>query len=129
MATLTRLSAAALATFMTVSLAAEPVLAQITPGSPGVGPAGGVSSTTAPSNSQGTPAGGTGVVGTTRVGPSTMAPAMPMAGTDTTMSEPPRRARRVRHHRRARHHAARPAMDSTGEGSSSGLNGSNAPSR
>lgn len=49
-------------------LAAQPSLAQ-SPTSPTVGPAGGVPSTTAPSNSQGTPAGGTGTVTTTRVAP------------------------------------------------------------
>ena len=53
------------AAVLALSFAAEPVFAQAT-----VGPAGGVGSTTAPSNSAGTPAGGTGVLSTTRVGPS-----------------------------------------------------------
>jgi len=96
-------------------LAAEPGFAQVTPGGALNGPAGGTSSTTAPSNSEGTPAGGTGAVGSTRVGPSGDAP--------STMT--------TARHRRARHrtrHAARPAA-TTDTGSSAGLNGSNAPAR
>jgi len=112
------LSHALLAAAMVVGLAAEPGFAQVTPGGALNGPAGGTSSTTAPSNSEGTPAGGTGAVGSTRVGPSGDAP--------STMTT----ARR-RRHRRARHrtrHAARPAA-TTDTGSSAGLNGSNAPAR
>jgi len=53
--------------------------------------AGGIPSTTAPSNSQGTPADSTGIVGGSRVGPSTTA--TPVRATHR---------HRVRHHR---HHA------------------------
>ncbi len=107
---------------LAAALAAGPALAQVTPGSPTVGPAGGVASTTAPSNSQGTPAGGTGVIGTTRVGPSTTAASTPDASTGAPA--PRRRARRVRH--RA-HRATQPATRDTN--SASGLNGSEPPSR
>lgn len=94
---------------------AVPALAQVTPGTALNGPAGGTASTTAPSNSEGTPAGGTGVVGTTRVGPSART---------TRASAPRRHTQRVRH--RARR-AVQPAA--TDAGSAAGLNGSNAPSR
>ena len=101
------------ATLLAAALAACPALAQVTPGSPAVGPAGGVASTTAPSNSEGTPAGGTGVIGTTRVGPSA-----------TRVSAPRHHVRRVRH--RAHHAARAGAADMN---SAAGLNGSEAPSR
>lgn len=114
MASMTRrFSFALLAAVMVGGLAAVPVYAQVTPGGALVGPAGGTPSTTAPSNNEGTPAGGTGVIGTTRVGP---------GGDAATLA----RARRHRH--RARHrarHAARPAATDTA--SAAGLNGSNAP--
>lgn len=102
---------------LAATVAAGPAFAQVTPGSPTVGPAGGVSSTTAPSNSEGTPAGGTGVIGTTRVGPSS-------TSSTPSASAPRRRAHRIRH--RA-HRAARPATSDTN--SAAGLNGSEAPSR
>ncbi len=118
MASITRrFSLALLAAALAGGLAAEPVLAQVTPGGAVVGPAGGTASTTAPSNNEGTPAGGTGVISTTRVGP----------GGDAAT---PARVRRHRHRHHARHRAqraARPAMNDTG--SAAGLNGSNAPSR
>lgn len=64
-------------------------------------PPGGVSSTTAPSNSQGTPAGGTGDVSTTSTG-------APMA------AEPTAHPRHMRHHRRMTHRRhARPMPAST----------------
>jgi len=110
-----RFSHALLAAAMVAGLAAEPAFAQVTPGGALNGPAGGTASTTAPSNSEGTPAGGTGVIGTTRVGPSGEA-----ASTTT--------ARRHRRARRRTRHAARPAA-TTDTGSSAGLNGSNAPAR
>lgn len=116
-----RVSSMLLAAAMVAGLAAEPAFAQITPGGALVGPAGGTGSTTSPSNSQGTPAGGTGVIGTTRVGPSGAA----MSSDTPAMAPAPRhRGRRARH--RARR-AARPAMNDTE--SAAGLNGSNAPSR
>ncbi len=118
MASMTRrFSVALLAAVMAGGLVAEPAFAQVTPGGALVGPAGGTASTTAPSNSEGTPAGGTGVISTTRVGP----------GGDAAT---PARARSHRHRHRARHrarHAARPAATDTG--SAAGLNGSNAPAR
>jgi len=114
-----RLSSALLAAAMVAGLAAEPAFGQITPGGAITGPAGGTASTTAPSNSEGTPAGGTGVVGSSRVGPGGTA-----VNSDSGTPVRHRRTRRARH--RARH-AARPVMNDTG--SSSGLNGSNAPSR
>ena len=114
MTTLTRISAALLASALFASMAAEPAFAQTSR----VGPAGGTSSTTAPSNSEGTPSGGTGVISTTRVGPSTLAPT---ASTPDTVA--PRRPRRVRHHRRP---APRPMHH---DGSSAGTSGSTAPSR
>lgn len=100
---------------LAAAVAAGPAFAQVTPGSPTVGPAGGVASTTAPSNSEGTPAGGTGVIATTRVGPSSMA----------STPAPRHHARRVRH--RARRPAATPVTTDTN--SAAGLNGSAAPSR
>jgi 5'-nucleotidase len=67
-----------------LSAAAGPAMAQAT-----VGPAGAIPSTTAPANGEGTPAGGTGTISTTRVGPSSTAAARP-----------------VRHYRARRHHVA-----------------------
>ncbi len=120
-----RIAAAVIATGMIVSLGMEPALAQMTPGGATVGPAGGVPSTTAPANGQGTPAGGTGVISTTRVGPSGVSP---MAAPATTpMADPmaaPARPRRVRHRRVRR---ARPAAE-VGTQSQQGTNGSVAPS-
>ena len=101
------------AVLLAAAVSAGPAFAQATPGGPTVGPAGGVASTTAPSNSEGTPAGGTGVIGTSRVGPGT-----------TRASAPRHHVRRVRH--RARH-AARPRTADIN--SAAGLNGSEAPSR
>jgi len=115
-----RLSPALLAAVVAVGLVAAPALAQITPGGATVGPAGGTASTTAPSNSQGTPAGGTGVIGTTTFNRSGNT-----VGGDTSSAPAPRRhARRARHGAR---HSARPATTDTG--SAAGLSGSNAPSR
>ncbi len=110
MNSMTRRSSAVL---LAAALAAGPAAAQVMPGSPTVGPVGGVASTTAPSNSEGTPAGGTGVIGTTRVVPSA-----------TRASAPRHHVRRVRH--RA-HHAARARTADIN--SAAGLNGSEAPSR
>jgi len=113
-----RFAQALLATAMAASLAAEPAFAQLNPSAPTNSAPGGTSSTTAPSNGEGTPAGGTGVIGAQRVGPAvaptTVAPATPMTTT-------PRRTRRVRPRRVVRHPAA-PAA--TGTQSGSGLNGS-----
>ncbi len=120
MASMTRrLSSALLVAAMVTGLAAEPAFAQVTPGGALTGPAGGTASTTAPSNSEGTPAGGTGVVGSSRVGRGGMA-----LNSDSGTPARHHRTRRARH--RA-YHAPRPVMNDTG--SSSGLNGSNAPSR
>ncbi len=120
---LRRLSHVLLAAVLVGGLAAVPAVAQVVPGGALNGPAGGTASTTAPSNNEGTPAGGTGTLGTTRVGP----------GGDTMGTTTPHRRR---HHSRHRRHAARPAMSGTGSsggmtdtGSSAGLNGSNAPAR
>ena len=101
------------AVLLAAAVSAGPAFAQVTPGGPTVGPAGGVASTTAPSNSEGTPAGGTGVVGTSRVGPSTARASAPRA-----------HVRRARHRK---HHTARPRT--TDINSAAGLNGSEAPSR
>ncbi len=101
-----RLSAAACALVIGLSFAAEPAFAQATNG-----PSAGVGSTTAPSNSEGTPAGGTGTVANTRVAPS---------GQTASTHRSRRRARR------ARHPAAAPT---TGTQSDSGLNGSAVPAR
>ena len=117
----------AAAALMALSVAAEPVLAQAT-----VGPAGGVGSTTAPSNSAGTPAGGTGVISTTRVGPNgvTQAPTQnttpmnggpaggPVVGAPAATASTAR-ARRVRHRARP---APRPATQ-VGTQSQAGTNG------
>lgn len=80
------------------------------------GPAGGVPSTSAPGNSQGTPAGGTGVIGGTRVVPTSPAPAAatpsaPLVGGQQGTAETHRTRRRVR--RRVRHHTATPTAPST----------------
>jgi len=90
-----RLSHVLFAAAMVAGLAAEPAFAQVTPG--------GTGSTTAPSNSEGTPAGGTGAVGSTRVGPSGDA-----ASTTTA------RRHRHRHRRHRTRYAARPAPTDTG---------------
>jgi hypothetical protein len=113
-----RFSSTLLAAAMIAGLAAEPAFAQVTPGGALTGPAGGTGSTTAPSNSEGTPAGGSGALGTTRVGPS---------GTMPSTASPAPVRHRTRHARRRARQAARPAMNDTG--SAAGLNGSNAPSR
>ena len=107
------------------SLSIVPAFAQVSPSGPTVGPAGGVATTTSPSNSEGTPAGGTGVVGNTRVGPSTVRPVAPMATTPTTAStSAPARRHRVYHRRRVAHPA--PATE-VGTQSQAGTNGSVAP--
>lgn len=97
-----RLSAALIAAAVFATLSIEPAFAQYSPGAP-VGPAGGVGSTTAPSNSQGTPSGGTGTLSTTRVGPSTTAE-QPAAVRAAPTRHRARELRRHRHHRR--HHRA-----------------------
>lgn len=118
MASITRrFSSALLAAAMVAGLAVEPVFAQVVPGGALNGPAGGTASTTAPSNSEGTPAGGTGVLGTTRVGPGSPA--------STARATPRRRVRHARH--RARRTARPATMNDTQ--SAAGLNGSNAPAR
>ena len=132
MASLTRrISSIVLASAMVVGLAAEPAFAQVTPGGPLSGPAGGTPSTTAPSNSEGTPAGGTGVIGRTNVAPSPT-----FGSTGSSAVSAPRRTRPTAAQRRAARRraaaarrAASPAASDTGAASSSGLNGSNAPSR
>lgn len=128
-----RLSSVLLAAAMVGALV-EPSVAQVSPGAPTVGPAGGTPSTTAPSNQDGTPAGGTGVVGQTRVGPGygndgriTLNPQQ-----EATERAPAARRHTARHERRAARRQARRSngVQNTGTGaaSSSGLNGSNAPS-
>ena len=126
-----RLSSTLLAGAVICSMVAEPVLAQVSPGAPTVGPAGGTPSTTSPSNQDGTPAGGTGVVGTTRT--QGMAPNDGRIVLNPQQSAEPaapmRQTRRMRRQaRRVRPAAARPTMRSSGEGSAQGLNGSNAQS-
>lgn len=126
MASMTRLLfPALLAAAMVAGLAAEPAVAQVVPGGALNGPAGGTASTTAPSNSEGTPAGGTGTLGTTRVGPN--------VDTGSTTATPHHRVRHHsrHHHRRHSTHLAKGGSSSgtTGTGSSAGLNGSNAPAR
>ncbi len=64
-------------------------------------PAGGIPSSTAPGNSSGTPAGGTGVIGTSRPmggapAPMQASPNAPMVGGEMGTSETPRRRRRRR---------------------------------
>ena len=95
---------------------AAPAFAQQSPTAATVGPAGGVGSTTAPSNSQGTPAGGTGVISTTRVGPS---------GAATSMATPHRVMRRRHYYRHARHYTRR--HTTYGTQSTMGKNGASAP--
>ncbi len=132
MASLTRrLSSLMLATAMVGALVIEPAFAQVTPGAPTVGPAGGVSSTSAPSNSEGTPSGGTGNLGGNRIVLNPQQGAMEQA----PMTAAPRRTRATRRAAARRNRAARmsrtrmaPATMGTGAASSSGLNGSNAPS-
>ena len=122
-----RVTSALLAAAMLISLA--PVAsAQVTPGAPTVGPAGGVSSTTAPSNGQGTPAGGTGVISTTRVGPSGVTPATPMAAPPAASPTDAAPAPRPRRHRRRRHYVRRAPAAETGTQSQQGTNGAAAPS-
>ena len=102
-----RLSAALVAVSMLGVFGADEAFAQRSV----VAPAGGVSSTTAPSNGEGTPSGGSGNLTTTRVGPSGVSP---MAGAGvapaaaSTYAAP--RRHRARHHRR--HRAARSAAQS-----------------
>lgn len=72
-------------------------------------PPGGIPSTTAPSNSQGTPAGGTGMVGGARPpagGPVGSTPNTPLVGGEMGTSETAQPRRRRRRHRRARHTTA-----------------------
>ncbi len=131
MATFTRrLSTALLAGAVFCSLVAEPVLAQVLPGAATVGPAGGTPSNTTNSNSEGSPAGGTGVLGTTRT--------QGMAPNDGRIvlnpqqtaepAAPMRQTRRMRRQARRSRATGRPMMRGTGEGSAAGLNGSNAQS-
>ena len=89
MSTLTRRSAFAAfaAAFIAPIVASTAAHAQAT-----VGPAGAIPSTTAPGNSEGTPAGGTGVIGRSN---STSMPMSSSAG-----AAPPPRRRRRRHARR-----------------------------
>ena len=116
-----RIASAFIVTALLGSIAAErPVFAQ----APTVGPAGGVATTTAPSNSQGTPAGGTGTLGTTQVGPSGVGSAAPYAAAPAGTATTHRRARR---HRRARHHRSA-ASQEVGTQSQLGTNGSVPPS-
>lgn len=117
----------AAAAALLLGMAAEPVLAQVTPGSASVGPAGGVGSTTAPSNSAGTPAGGTGVISTTRVGPSgvTAAPTQNTTPVPTAASQTPT-PRRTAAQRRA---AQRRPATQVGTQSQAGTNGASATTR
>ena len=107
-----RVASVLLASSMIVSLGAETALAQ----GATVGPAGGVPSTTAPSNSQGTPAGGTGVVGSSAV-PGTAATTTPGATTAPAATQTRRQKRRA-------HRAHRRSTRQLGTQSESGLNGS-----
>ena len=116
-----RIASAVLATALIGSFAVEQAaFAQ----APTVGPAGGVATTTAPSNSEGTPTGGTGTLGSTRVGPGpstySAAPAV------TTPTGPAVRQRRARRNRRARANR-RPVSQETGTQSQMGTNGSVPP--
>lgn len=131
MASLTRrISSIVLASAMVIGLAAEPAFAQVTPGGPLTGPAGGTPSTTAPSNSEGSPAGGTGVVGQSRVNPGASVGSRDGSAVSTRRATRPTAAqRRAARRRAAARRAQRPAAGETGDASSSGLNGSNAPSR
>jgi len=107
-----RLATAVLATAIATSFGMETSWAQ----GATVGPAGGIPSSTAQSNSAGTPAGGTGVIGG-----STATPGMPMTGTqsagpnaaaagNTSATTSTRRSTRRARHRTRR--PARPATDS-----------------
>ena len=137
-----RLSTSLIAAAVLAAMALEPTFAQVTPGGARNGPSGGTPSTTAPSNSEGTPAGGTGVLSTTQVGPNSSATstaATPGDGYSATprRSRPSRRARMAarRRHRAALRQSGSSAPGgtnsafqsdpSTGPGSSAGLNGSN----
>lgn len=123
-----RLASAFIAVAVIGSMAMDDALAQ----APTVGPAGGVATTTAPANGEGTPAGGTGTVATTRVAPPPSAPAYGDSG--QRYSPAPvarRRVRRRRYVRRARP-VAPVSAPSTGSGevgtqSQSGTNGSVPP--
>ena len=120
-----RIASAVIAAAVIGSMALEPsAFAQ----SPTVGPAGGVTSTTAPSNSEGTPSGGTGTLGTTRVGPSGVAPAVPYAETQPAPVVRRRRVRRTRRHRTYRRPAAADSQSQdVGTQSQTGPNGSVPP--
>lgn len=116
-----RIASAVIAAAVIGSMILEPsAFAQ----APTVGPAGGVSTTTAPSNSEGTPAGGTGTLGTTRVGPSGVAPAAPYAA---TQDDPMARPRRVRRQRKRHATRRRAVSQETGTQSQMGTNGSVPP--
>ena len=80
---------------MIVAMAA-PAFAQSNP-APNA-PAGGIGSSTAPSNSQGTPSGGTGVIGTTTTPAAPMAAAPAAPTTTTTHHTTRRRAHHTTHH-------------------------------
>lgn len=95
-----RLSIALVAATLVAAVATDDAFAQ----GATVGPAGGIPSTTAPSNGQGTPSGGTGTLSTTRVGPATTA-TMPTATTAAPRSTTHRRRHHHRRHHRARAHA------------------------
>lgn len=143
-----RISSVLLAAALIGSLA-EPALAQVSPGMPTVGPSGGTSSTTAPSNNEGTPAGGTGNIGNTRVGPGAgglndgrivLNPQQNAEPAPVARRQQARQQRRVvrrQQARRANQAAARGRLPNTsqgtstgiGAGSAAGLNNSNAPSR
>lgn len=141
-----RISSVLLATAMVASLA-EPALAQVSPGAATVGPAGGTPSTTAPSNNEGTPSGGSGVIGQTRTGPGGggfndgRIVLNPQAAEPAPVARRPVRAQRraVSAQQRRRPAARAPQVPNRaggatdpagiGAGSSAGLNGSNAQSR
>lgn len=136
-----RLSSSLTAAAVLAVLAATPSVAQMSPGGARVGPVGGTPSTTAPSNSEGTPAGGTGVIGRTQVGGGGYQASTPDGYTQARPARRVRQARRAsqrRSARRARRAAmSRPAASGSdgaymgggaGTASSSGLNGSNRPS-
>lgn len=145
MATLSRRITIALAAAALIGSLAQPALAQVSPAMPGVGPAGGTPSTTAPSNNEGTPAGGTGVVGRTRVDPNGLTDGRIVLNPQQSMDDqrpvarPARAVRRqqARQQRRAvrrqQARAARPVAGAAGapvrgDASAAGLNASNAPS-
>lgn len=94
-----RLSYALLAAALLAGCGSESMTTPVQQGAT-VGPAGGIASSTAPSNSQGTPSGGTGDIATERTGPpvTTAAPARTR-----------RHAARTHHRRRVVRHNRRPA--------------------